>query len=178
MILSIIAAYAEDKNGNRVIGRENQLPWHFPHDLKRFKQYTLGKAVIMGRKTYESIGRSLPGRDNIIVTRQQGYVVDGAFVFGNLEDAVAFTSVRHGEAFIIGGQELYEQMIDETDRLYLTSFQIDGIAGDAYFPDFDPTLFEITHEERSQISGDCFRILDRKTPQLVEIEKNYMGHSV
>ncbi len=162
MILSIIVAYAKDKDGARVIGKDNKLPWHFPHDLDRFKEYTTDCAVIMGRKTYESIGRILPRRDNIIVTRQENYVVPGAFVFNDLDDAIQFASLRHSEAFVIGGQQLYEQCIDRVDRLYLTSFQIEGIEGDTYFPDYEHIPHTVIHIERASIGGDCFRILERK----------------
>jgi dihydrofolate reductase len=164
MILSIIVAYAKDKYGKRIIGKNNRIPWHFPHDLERFKENTMGCAVIMGRKTHESIGRVLPGRDNIILTRQKDYVVPGAFVFHGLGKAIAFAAKRHSEVFIIGGQKLYEQTIRKADRLYLTSFKIDGIEGDAYFPEFETNLFKPIHVETTKVSGDCFRILQRKQP--------------
>jgi dihydrofolate reductase len=168
MILSIIAAYAKDKDGARVIGRDNQMPWHFPHDLERFKEYTREHVIIMGRKTHESIGRVLPKRDNIIVTRQKDYAVEGAFVFADLEEAISFAAGRNSEIFIIGGQDLYEQTIDRADRLYLTSFKIEDVDGDTYFPDFNSNLFKMIYIERAQISGDCFRILDRKIPQPIQ----------
>ncbi len=162
MILSIIAAYAKNKDGARVIGKDNNMPWHFPHDLERFKEYTQNNAIIMGRKTHESIGRVLPGRDNIIITRQSDYTVPGAFVYTDLDNAIQFASVRHSEAFIIGGQQLYEQTLDRVDRLYLTSFKILDIEGDTYFPSYTPELYKVIHIEKAKISGDCFRILERK----------------
>lgn len=162
MILSVIAAYAKDKDGARVIGKNNQMPWHFPHDLERFKEYTVDNAIIMGRKTHEAIGRILPRRENIILTRQPGYKVDNAFVFDDLEEAINFASLRNSEAFIIGGQALYEQTICRADRLYLTSFKIPGVEGDTYFPDYDKSGFKLIHLEKANISGDCFRILERK----------------
>ena len=162
MLLSIIAAYAKDNSGARVIGRANQMPWHFSHDLERFREYTASRGVIMGRKTHESIGRILPRRDNIIVSRQADYKVPGAHVFNDLDEAIGFASARHSEAFIIGGQQLYEQCIHRADRLYLTSFKIDGIEGDTYFPSYNSNLYKIIHIENAQISGDCFRILERK----------------
>ena len=161
MILSIIAAYAKDKDGARVIGMNNKMPWHFPHDLERFKEYTVDNAIIMGRKTYESIGRVLPRRDNIIVTRQPDYKVHGAFVFDDLDDAIQFASVKHSEVFIIGGQQLYEQCLERADRLYLTSFKIEGMEGDTYFPEYTLSRYKLVHVERAKISGDCFRILER-----------------
>ena len=162
MILSIIAAYAKDEYGARVIGKDNKTPWHFPHDLDRFKEYTTDCAIIMGRKTHESIGRILPRRDNIIVTRQEDYVVPGAFVFNDLDDAIQFARLRHSEAFVIGGQQLYEQCIDRVDRLYLTSFKIEGIEGDAYFPDYEHIPQKVLYIERDPDVGECFRILERK----------------
>lgn len=161
MLLSIIAAYAKDKTGARVIGLNNELPWHFPHDLERFKECTLENAIIMGRKTFESIGRVLPRRDNIILTRQEGYKVPGATVFTDLEEALQFASTRNSEAFIIGGQGLYEQTLDRADRLYLTSFKIEDIQGDAFFPPFQLNKYKMIHMERAGVSGDCFRILER-----------------
>jgi len=116
----------------------------------------------MGRKTYESIGRILPRRDNIIVTRQEDYVVPGAIVFNDLDDAIQFARARHSEAFVIGGQQLFEQCIDRVDRLYLTSFKIEGIEGDTYFPDYDHIPHRVLHIERDPDVGECFRILERK----------------
>jgi dihydrofolate reductase len=162
MILSIIAAYAKDKDGALVIGKDNKMPWHFPHDLDRFKEYTTDCAIIMGRKTYESIGRILPRRDNIIVTRQTDYVVPGAFVFNDLDEAIQFARLRHSEAFIIGGQQLYEQTLDRADRLYMTSFEIDGIEGDAYFPGYEHVEHKVIYTERGSTEGECFKILENK----------------
>lgn len=164
MILSLIAAYAKDRHGKRIIGKDNQIPWHFPHDLERFKEHTVGSAIIMGRKTHESIGRVLPKRDNIIVTHQEDYEVRGAFVFHDLTEAITFAAKRHSEVFIIGGQQLYEQTIQRADRLYLTSFQLDSVEGDTYFPEYPENMFKIIYTESAQISGDFFRILQRKEP--------------
>lgn len=163
MLLSIIAAYAKDKDGNQVIGLNNKLPWHYPHDLERFREYTRGRAIIMGRKTFESIGRVLPKRDNIVLTNKLGYKVPGAHVFHNLEDALSFASVRNSEGFIIGGQDLYNQTIDRVDRLYLTSFHLEDIKGDTFFPAFDISKYKVIHLERTSLGNDCFRILERKS---------------
>ena len=162
MILSIIAAYAKDKDGARVIGSNNRMPWHFPHDLERFREHTLGCPVIMGRKTHESIGRILPGRENIILTQNPEYHVPGVIILHDLDQAIQYTSLRYSEAFIIGGQQLYEQALDRADRLYLTSFKIPDIEGDTFFPEFVSDKFKAIHIERAGISGDCFRILERK----------------
>ena len=180
MILSIIAAYAKDKDGARVIGKDNSMPWHFPHDLERFKEHTVGSAIIMGRKTHEAIGRVLPGRDNIIITRQLGYEAPGAFVFNDLEDAIQFASVRHSETFIIGGQQLYEQCLERADRLYLTSFRIEDIEGDAYFPKYTHSEYKMIYSEKAQVSGDFFRILERKRSAGEPVDSPpppYWGHA-
>ncbi len=163
MILSIIAAYAQDKDGALVLGKNNQMLWYFPHDLERFKEHTTGCPIIMGRKTHESIGRVLPGRENLILTQNQTYHVEGAVVFHDLNQAIQYASLRDSEVFIIGGQKLYEQTINRVDRLYLTSFQIPEIEGDTFFPDFVLDKFKIIHTEQAGISGDCFRILERKS---------------
>jgi dihydrofolate reductase len=161
MLLSLIVAYAKDSAGARVIGLKNQMPWHFPHDLERFREHTLDCAIIMGRKTFESIGRVLPRRENIILTRQLDYKVPGAYIFHDLEAALDFAGTRNSEAFIIGGQELYEQTLERADRLYLTSFKISGIEGDSFFPNYELNKYKMIHHEKSGISGDCFRILER-----------------
>lgn len=163
MILSLIAAYALDEDGRRVIGLDNAIPWNFPHDWPRFKEHTRGCPIIMGRKTFESIGRVLPGRTNIILSGQADYKVEGAYVFDNLEKAIERAQSFHYEIFIIGGQSLYEETVGRATRLYLTSFEIEGVEGDTFFPDFDLDSFKLIHKERSGISGDLFRILERKT---------------
>ena len=161
MILSIIAAYAEDSTGSLVIGKDNKIPWHYPVDLARFKKFTTGHAVIMGRKTYESIGKVLPDRTNVIVTRQLDYTAKDVHVFYDLEAAVECARIKHAEAFIIGGQELFEQTIGKADRLYLTSFDFSDITGDTYFPHYDCTEYNIIYTEDSEFGGN-FRILERK----------------
>lgn len=174
MILSLIAAYAKDDFGARVIGKDNKLPWHFPHDLERFKEYTSGCAVIMGRKTYESIGRPLPNRTNVVVTRQRDYhpqVPKEIHVFNDLLPAIEFASQQSAEVFIIGGQQLYEQTIDRADRLYLTSFQIKDIVGDAYFPDYNVHQYKCIHLEQGGVAGDCFQILERKAEKDIKREQ-------
>lgn len=130
MKLSLIAAMAH----NRVIGHNNQMPWHMPADLAHFKQVTLGKPVIMGRKTYDSIGRLLPGRRNIIVSRQPkpaGLLADWANSF---EQALTLVA-SEPEVMVIGGAELYRQSLPLADRLYLTEFEL-NVPGDAFFPDY------------------------------------------
>jgi dihydrofolate reductase len=131
---------------NMVIGRNNALPWYLPEDLKYFKRTTMGKCIIMGRKTFESIGRPLPGRTNIIVTRNRDYEVDNARVVDSLVDAIELADNQGlidgtDEAFIIGGAELYRHALPLVDRMHLTMVhaQIDG---DTYFPDIDIAEWE------------------------------------
>lgn len=130
MILSLIAAMAK----NRVIGFNNQMPWHMPADLAHFKQVTLGKPVVMGRKTYDSIGRLLPGRRNVIISRQEkpeGFTADW---LNSIEDALTLLKTEP-EVMIIGGAELYRQLLPQADRLYISEFDLD-VQGDAWFPDY------------------------------------------
>jgi len=129
--VSIIVAMAK----NRVIGKDNDMPWHLPADLQHFRKVTTGKPIIMGRKTYESIGRPLPKRHNIIISRNSDYKVDGCDVVGSLEEAVAIAGEVE-ELFIIGGGFLYNQTIDEVDKLYLTFIDLD-VEGDTLFPNYE-----------------------------------------
>ncbi|MEQ8250832.1 MAG: type 3 dihydrofolate reductase [Oceanibaculum nanhaiense] len=138
MIFSAIAALAR----NRVIGQGNGLPWRLPGDLKFFKATTLGKPVVMGRKTFQSIGKPLPGRPNIVVTRDPGFAAEGVHVARDIESALdlAATLAREtdaGEVMVIGGAEIYAQALPRLDRLYLTEIDAE-IAGDAYFPEIEP----------------------------------------
>ncbi|WP_372770204.1 type 3 dihydrofolate reductase [Pseudoalteromonas sp.] len=131
MMISMIAAMAN----NRVIGKDNDMPWHLPADLKHFKAVTLGKPVIMGRRTYESIGRLLPGRDNIIITRNTDYVIDGAIMALSPEHALSLAGDVE-EVMIIGGGKIYLDFLTRADRLYLTHIDLD-VEGDTQFPDYE-----------------------------------------
>jgi dihydrofolate reductase len=142
MKLSLIVAMAE----NRVIGRDNQLPWRLPADLKHFKQLTLGKPVVMGRHTWESIGRPLPGRTNIVVTRDDTYRADGALVAHSIDDAMRLAGEAE-EVMIIGGATLYEQTIERADRIYLTLVHAEP-DGDSRFPEIDPRAWRVMCNER------------------------------
>jgi len=146
----LVAAVA----ANGVIGAEGKLPWHLPEDLRHFKALTLGHPVIMGRKTWESLGRPLPGRENVVVTRTPGYEAPGAHVAASLEAALALCA---GEpvAFVIGGRELYAAALHSADGLVLTEIARE-YAGDVRFPDFDRTAWHET-ERRPQTSGDGLR---------------------
>jgi dihydrofolate reductase len=131
MRLALIVAMAE----NRVIGRNNQLPWRIPADLRHFKALTLGKPVIMGRKTYESIGRPLPGRDNIVISADSGYQAEGCQVVHSVEQALEAAGSCE-EAMIIGGANLYRQTLENADRLYLTLVKAEP-EGDTWFPEIE-----------------------------------------
>lgn len=138
--LSLIVAMA--KNG--VIGVNNRLPWRLPVDLKHFKSVTLGKPIIMGRKTFDSIGQPLPGRLNIVVTGQQGWHHEGVTAVNSLTDAVALAkSEATVEAVLIGGAALYQQGLALCDKMYLTEVDCE-VEGDAFFPLFDRTLWRKT----------------------------------
>ncbi|MFQ1787463.1 type 3 dihydrofolate reductase [Aeromonas veronii] len=133
MKISMIAAMAHD----RVIGKDNQMPWHLPADLAHFKRVTLGKPVLMGRKTFESIGRPLPGRRNLVISRNPDYQVEGIEVVGSVEAALALlagSSVE--ELMVIGGGHLYAEMLPSADCLYLTRIDL-AVEGDTRFPAFD-----------------------------------------
>lgn len=137
MKIGMIAAMAN----NRVIGADNSMPWHLPADLRHFKQTTLGKPVVMGRKTYESIGKALPGRLNIVVTGQRDYFLPDATVVDSLDTAIAVAeAMANGadELMIIGGGKVYEAMLSQADTLYLTFIDA-RVSGDTYFPDYEAT---------------------------------------
>ena len=145
--LCLIAALAQ----NRVIGRDNQLPWHLPADLKHFKAKTLGKPIIMGRKTWDSLGRPLPGRLNLVVSRQTGLQLEGAEVFASLDAAVlrADEWAREqgvDELMLIGGAQLYEQGLAQAARLYLTRVALQP-EGDAWFPAFDEAAWQRVEQD-------------------------------
>lgn len=143
-MISLIAAVA--KNG--VIGKSGTLPWDLPDDLQYFRNVTAGHAVIMGRKTHEAIGRPLPKRLNIIITRHKDYSAPGCVVVGSLAEALAKVPPEESETFIIGGAEIFKEALPElADRLYLTEIHAD-VDGDTYFPEFDRSKWrEISRKE-------------------------------
>jgi dihydrofolate reductase len=130
---------------NNAIGKNNQLLWHLPADLKFFKQTTMGCPVIMGRKTYESIGRLLPGRKNIIVTRNADYRVEGAEIHSTLEGALK-SCMNEEKVFVIGGSEIYKQSLSQIDELYLTLVK-HSFEADTFFPELNPSEFKKVWEE-------------------------------
>ncbi|MEA2694283.1 MAG: dihydrofolate reductase, partial [Acidobacteriota bacterium] len=117
---------------NRVIGDGNRLPWRLPEDLARFKRLTMGGTLILGRKTYESIGRPLPGRKTVVVSRQPGYAPEGVLVARSIEEALE--RAGEGNVWIAGGAEIYRQALDKAERLYLTRIEAE-VPGDAFFPE-------------------------------------------
>jgi dihydrofolate reductase len=132
MRIAMIAAMAN----NRVIGKDNQMPWHLPEDLRHFKAMTLGKPVVMGRKTFESIGRPLPGRHNIVISRQADYHPEGVSRAASFEDVLSLVGPDCEELVIIGGGQLYQQLLPLVDVLYLTFIDLD-VNGDTFFPDWN-----------------------------------------
>ncbi|TXT27246.1 MAG: dihydrofolate reductase [Gallionellaceae bacterium] len=147
MRLTIIAALAQ----NRTIGSNNTLPWRIPEDLKHFKALTMGHPIIMGRKTFDSIGKPLPGRTTVVVTRNRELSVPaGCLVTHSLEEAIAACAGER-EAFVVGGAELYAQALPLADTLYLTEIRKE-VDGDAHFPEFDRSAWqEIARERCSQV---------------------------
>ena len=145
--LSIVCAMAH----NRVIGRANTMPWHLPVDLQHFKQLTLGKVIIMGRATYESIGRPLPGRTTVVLSRQS-LLIEGVTCFTSLEAALAAYADEE-EIMIVGGAQVYAQSIDLCSRLYLTLIDL-ALEGDRYFPAFSESDWQIEHDMAYQTDPD------------------------
>ena len=143
--VSIIVAMAQ----NRTIGINNTLPWRIPEDLQHFKALTMGHHMIMGRKTFDSIGKPLPGRTTVVVTRNRNLKIDGCIITHSLEEAIAACS-KDDEIFIVGGAELYAQAMPLTDTLNITEIQQD-VEGDAHFPEFDKNMWhEVARERRNQ----------------------------
>ena len=143
MILSLVVAAST----NNAIGLHNQLLWRLPNDTKFFKNITWAMPVIMGRKTLESLGKPLPGRLNIVITRQKGWTTEGVIVVNSLQDAVnAATAAHYKESFVIGGGEIYKEAILVADKIYITRVDV-TIDGDTYFPVIDPLKWEMISEE-------------------------------
>lgn len=163
---SILVAMAK----NRVIGRNNALPWQLSPDLRRFKQLTMGHHIIMGRKTYESIDRPLLGRTSVIVSRQSDYRAPRAIVVGSLAEALTVCSEgkeMDRESFVIGGAKIYQQALGVCQRMYVTEIQQE-FDGDALFPEFDLREWHEISREKHRLDGDDgleyhFVVLDRRT---------------
>jgi dihydrofolate reductase len=167
MKMSLLWAMAQ----NRVIGRNNDLPWHLPEDLKYFKRITLGKPVIMGRKTFDSIGKALPGRTNIVVTRNPQFAAEGVKTVASIEaarDLCESITETDGpkEAMVIGGAEIFRLVLPMADRLYLTEIHAE-VEGDTWFPAFDRNDWQEVARDDFQASGSnpynySFVVLERK----------------
>lgn len=160
MQISLIVAY--DKN--RVIGKNNQLPWHLPADLWHFKKLTMGNPIIMGRKTFESIGRPLPGRRNVIISRQGDLKIDGCEVFHSVEDALAGLQ-SESEVMVIGGANIYEQFLNYAHRLYITVVDAE-VMGDTFFPQWNKKDWILVSENCFEADakneyGYCFQMWER-----------------
>ncbi|HXF44908.1 MAG TPA: dihydrofolate reductase [Burkholderiaceae bacterium] len=147
--ITVIAAVAR----NGVIGRDGKIPWHIPGDLPRFKRITMGHPVIMGRRTWESLGRPLPGRRNLVISRTPGYAAAGAEVFGSLPQALA-ACAGAPEVFVIGGTEVYREALLLAHRLLLTEIDAE-FEGDAHFPPFDRAEWRETAREAHPAGRDC-----------------------
>ena len=160
MIISLIVAM--DRRG--VIGAGGALPWRLSDDLKHFKAITMGKPLIMGRKTHESIGRPLPGRENIVLTGQSDYVAEGCTVFHEIQTALE-ACAHHAEVMVMGGAALYEQLLPRATRIYLTRVEAE-VNGDTWFPQFDPGAWNEL-ERRDHPADDrneypySFQVLER-----------------
>ena len=142
MRISLLVAASE----NNVIGKDNKLPWHISHDLKRFKMLTMGHHIIMGRKTHESIGKALPGRINVVVTRNKNYKAEGCVVVNTVEEALLRSS-DDNEVFIIGGEQIFKETLPVADRIYLTEIH-KNIEGDAFMPELNKEEWIATEIER------------------------------
>ena len=164
MKIAMIAAVAQ----NNAIGINNKLPWYLPGDLRYFKAVTMGKPIIMGRKTFESLGKPLPGRTNIVMTRDPEWVSDNVRVVATLDEALALASSIAeidgvSEVMIIGGEQIYQQALPKTDRLYLTRVG-QSFAGDAFFPELVPQEWiEFAREDHLSEDGLAYsyQVLDR-----------------
>ncbi|WP_096436735.1 dihydrofolate reductase [Alteribacter populi] len=160
-MISMIAAMDE----NNLIGVNNELPWSLPNDLAFFKRVTTGHTVVMGRKTYESIGKALPNRRNVVISRNTRFQAEGVEVVTDLEDVKNLAS-QNEEIMILGGQKIFEQLMEDTDRLYITRVH-HSFDGDTYFPSFSEQEWEITEtyegkvDDRNQFPH-TFYVYDRK----------------
>lgn len=141
MRISIVAAMAK----NRIIGCDNALPWHLPEDLKHFKNLTMGHHILMGRKTFDSIGKPLPGRVSIVISRNPEFSIQGVLTASSIDEAVSLCKSDE-EIFFIGGAELYRHVIGIAQRIHLTEIRQD-FEGDASFPEIDPTAWRVVSRE-------------------------------
>lgn len=148
-MLTTVAALSR----NRVIGRNGQLPWTLPGDMRHFRETTRDGVIVMGRTTYESIGKPLPHRQNWVLTRQQNWHAEGVRVFHQLEDLLA-AAQEHAQVWVIGGQQIYEILLPHCQRQWLTEIEAD-VEGDTFYPDFDPTEWNLI-KDRAGPEGEDF----------------------
>lgn len=161
MRISLIAALTPD----HVIGRDNALPWRIPSELREFRRITMGKPIIMGRRNHESIGRPLPGRRNIILSRDRDYAAEGCLVAQDIDSALALAG-EAPEVMVIGGADIYRAFLPRAQRLYLTWVEAD-IPGDTRFPPLDPADWAVTSERHVPAGGDSpypltYQVLERR----------------
>lgn len=147
-MISLIVAH----DAGRVIGKDNAMPWHLPGDLQYFKQQTMGKPVIMGRKTFESIGRPLPGRRNIVITRNEAYVVEGIEVVHSLQEALALAADAP-EKMVIGGEQIFTEALPLAERLYITHINA-TFEGDTFFPAYPQ--FQLVQQQPALTANEGF----------------------
>lgn len=150
---------------NHEIGVDNKLPWHLPKDLKHFKEITSGHPIIMGRKTYESIGKPLPNRTNIVISRKKDWFEEGILIVGSIKEAIKFGQKIDEDIFIIGGGNIFEQTMDIADKLEVTEIKT-NIEADTFFPKIDPKIWtktdEVCHEKDEKNNFDfCFQTFQR-----------------
>ncbi len=164
--MNVSAIVATAKNG--AIGKDGQIPWYLPEDLKWFKKQTLGRTVIMGRATFESIGRPLPKRTNIVITRDAFFVAEGVLVAHSVEEALEMAlDLGETEAFVIGGGQIYRQTMAFWDRIFWTEVEIDVDDADAFFPKINLDEWQLVSEEKHEKDEKndwpfCFRIFEKK----------------
>ncbi len=168
MRISLIAAMSQ----NRVIGIDGSLPWHLPADLQHFKKLTLGKSIVMGRKTYESIAKPLPGRQNLILSKDANYTVPGCIVLNSVEDVESYCKqTQQEELCVIGGAQIYSLFLAKAQYIYMTKVMV-TITGDTYFPLLDTEEWSVVEEEthlvdEKNIYPYCFMQLERCTLKTV-----------
>ena len=159
-MISLVVACGQ----NNVIGSDGGIPWHVPADLKQFKSLTMGKPIVMGRKTFQSIGKPLPGRPNIVITRHPEFAAEGIRVVNSLDAAIEQARALGDEIMIIGGGEIYQAALPIADRIYMTRIELEP-EGDVFFPELDAVDWQTTVLEEHAASGDVpafsFRRLDR-----------------
>ncbi|UQD52459.1 dihydrofolate reductase [Bacillus methanolicus] len=150
-MISLIWAMDE----NRVIGKDNKLPWHLPEDLKFFKRVTMGHPIVMGRKTHDSIGRNLPGRENIVITRKKDFQCDGCTILYSIQELINYAAKKNEEVFVIGGAEIFKEILPFADKLYCTLIH-NSFEGDTFFPELNMEEWQLVSQEKG--------IKDEKNP--------------